>query len=101
MFGFNFPRVIHTNERNLPRVRVTELSRRQSNSSVVMDLGFEMFFIEQHREVEMSYVSLLGLRCQRLLWQSEKSLALLLNYLRCSYTSPGIYLSCTVVIQYN
>ena len=91
MFGFNFSRVINIKNRNLPRVKLTELARRQVDASIATDYAVEMFFIEQHQEVDMSNVSLLGLRCQRLFWQSEKALTYLLNCLRRGYSEPGMY----------
>lgn len=70
---------------------MTELARRQVNTSIATDYAVEMLFIEQHQEVDMSNVSLLGLRCQRLFWQSEKALAYLLNCLRRGYSKPGMW----------
>ena len=56
MFGFNFPRALNK-KRNLPRVRLTELTRRHVDSTVAVDNVVEMFFIEQHQNHDMSNVS--------------------------------------------
>ena len=90
---FGFPE--HLNDlmingrRNLPRVGVTELSRRQFNSTVLRNFSAEVFFVESHRDVVNSTLTLMGLRCQRLFMQGEKILTVLLNMVRSTYGQSG------------
>ena len=86
-----FARIFQVNdvERNLPRIRVTHLASRQIGSSLTDEYSAEMFFIEKHRGVENSHLTLLGLRTQRLFWCGERALACLLNMFRSQYSSNG------------
>ena len=90
---FGFPEHLHNlwmeSRRNLPRVRVTELTRRQFNSTVIQEFSAGIFFVESHPDVTNSAVTLMGLRSQRLFMQGERVLAMLLNMMRSTYGRSG------------
>lgn len=80
-------------KRNLPRVVVRELTRKMVGSTVYQGMQAELFFIEQHRTLEKSAVTLMGLRSQRLFWESERAFANLMNFIHsCSGVNTGMYI---------
>ena len=84
--------LMHGTRRNLPRVRVTELNRRQNGSNEVQEMSAEIFFIDSYPDIPDSSVTLMGLRSQRLFMQGERVLAILLNMVRSTYGKQGIFL---------
>ena len=89
MFDFAFLRRMSRRERNLPRLRVTTVENRQMNTCLATTNVVEMFFLDSHAYVDNSNLSLLGLRSQRLFRDGETSIAVLMNFLRSQYSSPG------------
>ena len=87
MFGFDqhLSNLIRTKKRNLPRVLVRELSSRLVGSTICQEFRAELFFIDQHRSLERSALTLMGLRSQRLFWESECAFANFLNLIRSNY----------------
>ena len=87
MFGFDqhLSNLIRTKKRNLPRVLVRELSSRLVGSTICQEFRAELFFIDQHRSLERSALTLMGLRSQRLFWESECAFANFLNLVRSNY----------------
>ena len=90
-FGFSnhINSLMTESQRNLPRVRVTELTKRQFNSTIVQEFSAGVFFVESHPDVTNSTVTLMGLRSQRLFMQGERVLAILLNMVRSAYGQSG------------
>ena len=87
MFGFDqhLSNLIRAKKRNLPRVLVRELSSRLVGSTICKEFRAEIFFIDQHRSLEKSALTLMGLRSQRLFWESECAFANLLNLIHSNY----------------
>ena len=75
--------------RNLPRVLVRELHSSLVDATSYKAMQVEILFIDQ-QVVEKSAITLMGLRSQRLFWQSEKAFANLLNMIYSNHHVSGI-----------